>query len=246
MPVSNLRTIVVNPAAYKTYAATNGLGPISSTRPSTPYMQSVTINEDDPQYTFFFPFPVNQISYGSMSPEMSEVQRPGKKPLVLFSRRRSQRINLQFLVARPDDGMFFDIEHGLNTLHQMAELARPIRFFRVDSFLGTTALAERTATLTEQPLRISSKQWVIMDMNFDSIRRNARQRITAANVTMSLVEGTFPKLEIFEMAPIVYQPEVTRPPTPGNRPDEPEEEDPPNYVDYTDVDGRTGDYYLWD
>lgn len=240
MPFSNIRTIAVTPTTWKAYARTNGFGRIINTTVSFPYMQTVRPSQDDEQYTFYFPFPPTQITYSDLAPEMSEIARPGKKPLVLFSRRRAHRINLQFLVAKPDDGMFFDIEHGLNTLKGMAESGLPVRFFRVDTFLGATTLD------LNEGITISGKQWVIMDLRFDSIRRNARQRITAASVQMSFVEGTFPKLEVYEMAPIEYTVEVQRPPTPGNRPEEPEEEDPPNFPSYIDIDGRSGDVFIWD
>ena len=151
-------------------------------------------SQDDLEFTF--PFPPQTISYRDLTPEMSQIQRPGRSPIVAFSKYRARQVDIQFLVAVPNDGLQIDVETDLRTLQAMANTQRPVWFYNYDRFL-TNAFSEALGGTT-------NFFWTITDINFESVRRNSAQRIVQAQVSMSLVETNNPKIVVAQLPKITY------------------------------------------
>lgn len=222
--VSSLRRIRVTPSRWRrsVSASASTRTSTTSTLPSYTQMEAVKLSAEQDTLVFQFPFPPEKVNYTEMAPEMVAIDRLGRKPLVLWNRPRAKRISLQFLVAVPNDGMFIDIEDALETLQTIADSTRPVVFSNTDGFLGAPG------SYTGGELTF----WTIMDLTFESVRRNAGQRITSAQVSMSLIENSNPLLEVIQLAPIEYT-EIAPVQNPLK-----EDAPAPEILDYTDVDQR--------
>lgn len=226
--VSSLRRIRVTPSRWRRSvgASASRRTSATSTQPSYTTMEAIKLRADQDTLIFQFPFPPEQISYSEMSPEMTAINRLGRKPLVLWARPRAKRISISFMVAVPNDGMFIDVEDSLQTLQEIAESTRPVIFSNTDGFLGAPG------SYTGGELTF----WTIMDLSFDSVRRNAGQRITSARVQMSIIENANPLIEVIQLPEIDYT-EIAPVNNPLN-----EEAPAAEILDYTTVDQRYNNY----
>lgn len=179
--------------------------------------------ETQPQLSFTFPFTPQQIQYGNIGPELQEIARPGKMPIVAFSKFRSRQLSIKFLIAVPNDGLFTSVDNDLELLFDIANLARPVYFTNMDKQisnpLGTTDASKNIF-------------WSITDLNFSSIRRNDQNQITAAEANMTLVENVNPRIVVAELPKITYNTKITIP-----KKDTPAKE--VDFLDYTVVRGNS-------
>jgi hypothetical protein len=212
---SDIRSIAVTPQRARVSArlpvAVNGQNrSIFSSKPSQVVMVSVKSSPFQPDYRFVFPFAPQNVSYKDIAPELSELERPGKKPLVAFSRLRAKKVDLEFLLAVPFDGLHIDIENEIKQLETMVASGRSVWFYNSDSFLALN----KSDSQTRNPTFF----WSIFDMSFQSVRRNRAQKITQASVVLSLVENTNPRVAVVSLPPISYTDDP-----PKNNPPKPEE-----------------------
>lgn len=161
------------------------------------------------QLKFEFPFTPQQIQYTNLSPEISEIQRPGRKPLVVFSRYRARQIALRFLIAVPQDGLFSSVDQSIQDLQLLVSKASPVYFTNLDRQITNGLSAGSTQQIF----------WSIIDFSISSIRRNGQNQITAAEATLTLVENTNPKLKVADLPKISYTSETPQnnPPRAGSR-----------------------------
>jgi len=212
MATSNLRTITVSPRSNARFRGRIGAQGLVTTDESGlvyPKMVARPATISDERMEFTFPFPPTDVRYSELSPEIAEIPRAGKKPLITFSRFRSRRVSFDFLVAVPYDGIFVDVEESIETLREIGNSARPVSFYNSDSFLGS-ALGESAAGIF----------WSITDLSFNSMRRNSDQRITSANVSITIVENDNPgKIRVVTLPPIEYtdNPPQINPPASGDK-----------------------------
>lgn len=191
---------------------------------STPVVMHATrSNETQPNLSFTFPFTPQQIQYGNIGPELQEISRPGKMPIVAFSRFRSRQLTIKFLIAVPNDGLFTSVDDDLELLFDIANLARPVFFTNMDKQISNP-LGSNDAS--------KNIFWSITDLNFSSIRRNDQNQITAAEANMTLVENTNPSVVVAELPKITYDTPVDIPKT--DNPDPVVE-----FLDYTVVRGSS-------
>lgn len=217
--ISRIRQIQVTPAADRLsnstpFARSLDLNTISTqqTTPKYPVMIASKARAEQDDLEFEFPFPPQQVSYQDLAPEIAQIQRPGKTPIVAFARYRARQVTLQFLVAVPTDGLRIDVENDLATLQYIASSARPVWFYNFDRFLGNPI--GRTDT------DASTFFWSIVDLSFESVRRNSAQKIVQAQVSMSLVENNNPEIVVSELPAIVYStvPKQQNPRPPADKP----------------------------
>lgn len=161
-----------------------------------PSMIASKTQDSQDELEFTFPFPPQTIGYRDLTPEMTQIARPGRSPIVAFSRQRARQVDIQFLVAVPNDGLQIDVEADLRTLQTMANTQRPVWFYNYDKFL-TNSFSEALGGTT-------NFFWTITDMNFESVRRNSAQRIVQAQVSLSLVETNNPKIVVAQLPKITY------------------------------------------
>jgi hypothetical protein len=203
--VSNIRNIAITPQR----ARVSGRVPASSTRtnktllsgkPDQVVMTSVRSASNQQMLRFIFPFSPQSVSYRDLAPELTQLQRPGKKPIVAFARQRARQVDLEFLLAVPFDGMSIDIEDDLQLLEDMVASARPVWFYNADSFLASNNYKEGNYN--------PSFFWSIAEFSFQSVRRNRAQKITQATVVLSLVENTNLKIAVVSLPRIKYTTQV--------------------------------------
>jgi len=229
MTTSNLRSISVSSAAWRSSVGAPANAQISTrTGISYPEMVLEKNNASDSSARFVFPFPPEAVSYSDLGASISQIDRPGRKPLVVRSNPQAMKVSLNFLVAVPKDGLFIDVESSLRLLIFMANAARPVSFRNFDSI----AINSFSSTGGSQGA-LSVGKWSIIDLQFESIRRNSAQKITSASVTVNLVENSNPKLTVVDLPRIKYveQRPTNNPPRPsaptsggGTRPKPPEKD----------------------
>jgi hypothetical protein len=202
MPRSNIRSIRLTPSAREVSSGItvkNIDGNIINRTDNVQYLEMVLadVTVDGELVSFVFPFPPQQVSYSELAPEFSEIRRPGRVPLIAFSGYKLKKVQIEFLVAVPSDGMFIDIEDDLDFLRNIVDQGGMVLFLNADKFLGYEfgqVLEESRAPL-----------WTITDMSFDSVRRNANGKITSAQVRLSLTENYFRTVSIVQLPEIIYE-----------------------------------------
>lgn len=231
MARSNLRTIRLTPSSLKASGATTlqQNGNIVNSTDNVRYLEMAAAygRLGDEPLEFVFAFPPQQISYSELAPEIVEIRRPGRKPLVALASYKARKVQLQFLMAVPFDGLFIDIEKDIDVLRRIAQSGRPVVFFNTDQFLGT----EYGETFSE-----SAPFWSITDMSMESVRRNSSGKITSAQVTLSLVENVNEGFALVTpLQLIVYEENPTdRNPVKTNQPKE------DDFIKWTDAWDRLG------
>lgn len=149
--------------------------------------------DGSPQYAYTFPFTPQQIDYTNLGPELSEVLRPGRKPIVAFTRFKARQIALRFLIAVPQDGLFASVDDSVQELQRMVNTASRVYFTNMDKQI--------TNSLTTESSQVF---WSIIDFTLSSVRRNADNKITSAEATLTLVENTNPIISAVELPKITY------------------------------------------
>lgn len=224
MARSDTRSIRLTPASRASGAnAVTAAGTTVNRTDAVKYLEMIAAKTslDDDDLEFRFAFPPQQISYSEMSPEVTQIRRPGRKPLVAFTSYRARQCSIEFLIAVPFDGMFNHIEDDVELVRRIAQSGRPVTFINTDQFLGS----EFGETVAE-----SSPFWTITDFSFESMRRNESGKIVSAQVQMSLVENVNPDISIVELPPIEYT-EEPKDQNPDNGTDDKEED----FIKWTDA-----------
>lgn len=169
-----------------------------------------TLNREEQPLSFVFPYAPQQIQYSNMSPEFAEISRPGKTPIIAFTRYRARQLSFKFLLAVPLDGLKISIDESIQFLQSMAASATTVYFTNMDKQISN-------------PITVDSESrifWSISDLNFSSIRRNEVNEITAAEANITLVENLNPTIQAAQLPRITYTsatPQQNRPSTGANR-----------------------------
>lgn len=209
--ISNLRSITVSPtrtllSRTSRTVVFNDRSSLQTTYVGKTNVQTATMHltrrGTEPAMSFAFPFTPAQIQYSNLSPELSELSRPGKMPIVAFSKFRSRQIAIKFLVAVPLDGLFTSVDNDIELLFDMANTARPVYFTNMDKQISNPLGSTNEST---------NIFWSITDMNLSSIRRNEDNKITAAEVNLTLVENTNKSVIVSTLPRINYSENVPPP-----------------------------------
>lgn len=225
-PVTLLRERgIIVPRTATSRRSTNVIS-FTNTANNTPVVMHTTKrNAADDTLSFTFPFTPQQVQYGNIAPELSEISRPGKMPIVAFARFKSRQLSFRFLVAVPQDGLFTSVDDSIELLFDIANTARPVYFTNMDKQISNP-LGKDDAS--------KNIFWSITDMSFNSIRRNESNQITACEVDMTLVENVNPRLIVAELPKISY---TEAPVIPQKTPGAPTETD---FLSYTRVRSTSG------
>lgn len=226
--ISRIRSIQVTPSNARLSNALPlnvATGAIATQQTSVRYPAMIAAKSKSEQddLEFEFPFPPQQVSYADLAPEIAQIERAGKTPIVAFTRYKARQVTLQFLLAVPFDGLQMDIEADIATLQFIASSGRPVWFYNFDRFLGNPIGRSTTDATTFF--------WSITDLNFDSIRRNSAQRIVQADMTMTIIENNNPNIVVADLPAISYTEEVKEqnPSSSGNKPKE------QDFMEYTET-----------
>lgn len=203
---SNIRNIVVTPQSARIsagvpFSPTGSNKRLVSGAPPPLTMIAARFSTGDPNYRFVFPYSPQAVTYGDLSPEIVTLDRPGKKPIVAFSKLKARRVTLEFLLAVPFDGMHIDIEDAIQLLEVIAASGRTVWFKNADSFLSFNNFRDSNYN--------PSFFWSIVEFSFQSLRRNRAQKITQAAVSLSLIENSNPRISVANLPRIAYGATVT-------------------------------------
>ena len=159
---------------------------------------------------FIFQFTPQQIEYSNLSPEITEISRPGKTPLIAFSRYRAKQISFRFLLAVPQDGLFISIDDQIEQLQRIVNSTRTVYFTNLDRQITNSLTSGNTNGIF----------WSIIDFSLSSIRRNADNKIVAAEANVTLVENINPTLKVADLPVITYTSAVPQQNKPSDKPKE--------------------------
>ena len=149
---------------------------------------------------FIFPYSPREINVGKLSDEMVQIARPGTTPIVAFKSHNLMTIDFTALIAYPGDGLIKDVEMELFALRQMASSSN--RVFQLLNYDIFTYFPFTYRNMSAE--RQNSLFFSITEMSVDVVRRNKENKITSANVKISLVENRNPKINITLIPPIRF------------------------------------------
>jgi len=157
----------------------------------------------DQPYEFFFPYAPIDVQYSNMAAEWTEINRPGRTPLIDYSQSKLLDVSFNFLVARPGDGITYSVDDDLVTLRYMASSKRTVSVFGMDGMLTNPF------QIPGQPSRTSSGFFFhITDFTVRSVRRNKDNQITAAECSITLREVNNPDIGVVRFPAITYPRQV--------------------------------------
>ena len=149
---------------------------------------------------FIFPFAPIEITYNQLSAEWASIDRPLNTPLIDLKGYNLMRVELRFLLAVPFDGIRISIDNDIRTLRSIATSQDPVAFINMDRMLTNPFNISRIG-----PSRTNQGFFFrIADMSVQSMRRNAANEITSAEVTMTLQETANPPIRKIHFDKINY------------------------------------------
>ena len=116
-----------------------------------------------------FPLAPNDVSFSDLADRYEEIERPGRDPLVYMSSKRNPKLELRLLLTANENRGSASMEFSLVWLRLVA---------RVDI----------DVILVGMGLMSSSSRYRVAEMNANAVRLNPNQEITAAEVTLTLIE----------------------------------------------------------
>lgn len=183
----------------------NGTAPPRTAEPPQVYPQFVQAKGPGRYDTFTFPFPPVAVQHSNLVPEWVEVDRPGYVPIVGLKKYNLMRLQFDFLLAAPWDGIKYPVEDELLLLRRMANRTEPIYFTGMGTFLNTPLSLPGATSRAGMFFRIT-------DFSINSMRRNPNQEVTAAQCSMALQEDYVLNIRAVTMPAIQY-PAILKPRT---------------------------------
>lgn len=187
-PARNLRRIRVK---YRGRTNRRGLKSLMVTVPQ---------NREDEILKFVFPFTPISVTYSDLSPEYSEVERPGNQPFVELKSFRLMKVSFTFLLAVPFDGVEQSVDDDIVLLRRMANSRNPVAIINMDRAL-TRAMNVRRL---ENNRNLNRFFFRVADLSVEAIRRNERNKVTVAQVSITLQEVANPRVSTIAFPQITY------------------------------------------
>jgi hypothetical protein len=154
-----------------------------------------TIEED-----FVFPYSPREINIGKLSDEMVQIARPGTTPIVAFKSHSLMTVDFTALIAHPGDGLIRSVDNELFALRRMGSSSdKAFQLLNYDVFTNSPFTFRNMSAERLQGLFFS-----ITDMSIEVTRRNKENKITMANVKISLVENRNPNINITLIPPLHF------------------------------------------
>lgn len=178
-----------------------------------PSLRTTSVYSNNQSVKFVFPYPPNNVKYGNLSPEWSEVSRPGKVPFVGLSQFKLMRVEFDFLISAPYDGILYSVESELDIIREIAASTNPIFFQGMDRMIVNPFKLPGS-----QRTENSSMFFRCVDFSVESVRRNLSNEITAATCSIALQEDYAYQFVAVQMPtidyPTIMKPVVPAPPKP--------------------------------
>jgi hypothetical protein len=149
---------------------------------------------------FVFPYSPREVNIGKLSDEMVQIARPGTTPIVAFKSHSLMTLDFTALIAHPGDGLIQGIDNELFALRRMASSSDKVfQLLNYDVFTNSPFTFRNMSTEKLQGLFFS-----ITEMSVEVTRRNKDNKITMANVKISLVENRNPNINLALIPPLGF------------------------------------------
>jgi hypothetical protein len=150
-------------------------------------------------YEFVFPFPPIDIQYSGITGQWVDIARPGRTPIVDYAGAQLLQVSFKFLVARPWDGLEYTVDQDLETLRYICSSQNTVTFYGFDGMMT------KPFQQPGQPRRRGGGFFFhVIDFSVNSMRRNADNKITAAECTITVQENNNPNISYVSFPPISY------------------------------------------
>lgn len=157
-------------------------------------------------YEFVFPFPPIDIQYSGITGQWVDIARPGRTPIVDYAGAQLLQVSFKFLVARPWDGLEYTVDQDLETLRYICSSQNTVTFYGFDGMLT------KPFQQPGQPRRRGGGFFFhVIDFSVNSLRRNADNKVTAAECTITVQENNNPNISYVSFPPISYPPASATP-----------------------------------
>lgn len=157
-------------------------------------------------YEYVFPFPPIDIQYSGISGQWVDIARPGRTPIVDYAGAQLLQVSFKFLVARPWDGLEYSVDRDLETLRYICSSRNTVTFYGFDGMLTKPFQQPGQATR-----RRGGFFFHVIDFSVNSLRRNERNEITAAECTITVQENNNPNISYVSFPSITYPSSTTTP-----------------------------------
>lgn len=175
----------------------------STILPLTMTMLASTSLEAD--ITFMFPYNPIQVEYGSLSDEITQIERPATTPIVSFKSHRLMTIDFTALLVHPGDGIVKDVDKEIQTLRGFANSShRVVELINFDSLTNVPFKFRNSFEETTAGRRDKGIFFTITDFSISSVRRNRENKITQAQVRLSLIENRNPRINVTSIPPFKH------------------------------------------
>lgn len=135
--------------------------------------QYVDIGYGDEILSFTFPFTPNNISIDGLSDEYALLDRPGRFPLVSFSKRKPLTVSLKTLITATTGRGVDSAEENIARIANMARSRSPV-------------------IVTGFGLLVSGTRFYVTDFTTEAVRLNSQQDMVMANATITLTQASSP------------------------------------------------------
>lgn len=163
-------------------------------------LRTVPASKKNKVIEFVFPFTPISITYDSLAPEWTVINRPLNTPIIDLRTYSLMRVELRFLLAVPLDGIRVSVDNDIRTLRSIANSQDPVAFINMDRMLTNPFNIPRLG----QRRTNQGFFFRIGDMSVESVRRNMQNEITSAEISITLQEEANPPIRKIYFQPVVY------------------------------------------
>lgn len=155
---------------------------------------------------FNFPYAPLEVSYSGLSNNWEEYKRPGDFSIVDSSGPSNLKVQMQFRYAHPISSGNTSIEPDLNRLRLIGLDSSPVFFVNMDTYLSTPI----SPSFVLDAFGIRLALFRIADLGITVKRRNLKNQVTQADISLSLIEDRNPLVADVTLPPISYEEEAKR------------------------------------
>ena len=165
-----------------------------------PLILRMRSSDNKTEEDFVFPYSPREINVGKLSDEMVQIPRPGTTPIVAFKSHSLMTVEFTALITHPGDGLIQSVDNELFALRRMASSSDKVfQLLNYDIFTNSPFTFRNMSTEKLQGLFFS-----ITEMSVEVTRRNKDNKITMANVKISLVENRNPNINLALIPPLSF------------------------------------------
>lgn len=161
---------------------------------------TVPQSKGDEIFKFTFPFTPISMSYEDLAPEYVEIERPGDQPFVELKSFKLMKVSFTFLLAVPFDGIEQSVDADIFLLRRIANSRNPVAILNMDKMVTNAFNIQRLGNRRG----VNRFFFRVADLSVEAIRRNENNKVTVAEVSITLQEVANPRVKVIRFPEIVY------------------------------------------